>query len=34
MFSPQEDLLVNLLKKNRAQAMGVEDPDTAVKVKL
>ncbi|CAN0426276.1 unnamed protein product, partial [Ectocarpus sp. 8 AP-2014] len=26
-----EDLLVNLLKKNRAQAMGVEDPDTAMK---
>ncbi|CAM9339680.1 unnamed protein product [Ectocarpus sp. 6 AP-2014] len=26
-----EDLLVNLLTKNRAQAMGAADPDTAVK---
>ncbi|CAM9683950.1 unnamed protein product [Ectocarpus fasciculatus] len=31
LLDEQEDLLVNLLKKNRAQAMGVEDPDTAVK---
>ncbi|CAN0559836.1 unnamed protein product, partial [Ectocarpus sp. 12 AP-2014] len=31
MFSPQENLLVTLLTKNRAQAIGVEYPDTAMK---
>ncbi|CBJ30152.1 Calcium-activated outward-rectifying potassium channel, putative [Ectocarpus siliculosus] len=34
LLDEQEDLLVNLLTKNRAQAMGAEDPDTAAKVEV